>query len=231
MPILAFDTSTEACAAALGDGDRWVQRAEHAGQRHSELLLPMIRAVLDEAGLRLADLDGIAFGAGPGSFTGLRIACGVAQGLAFGANLPLVGISTLEAIAEASRTAHRWTRVVAGLDARMQEVYFAAFEYAGDRWHAHIEACVIKPDAAPLPEGAWCGAGNGFAVYPLLRERMSNTLLTCDTLISPTALAIGSLAQPRFAAGEGVAARDAAPLYVRQRVALTTVERDAGIRL
>jgi tRNA threonylcarbamoyladenosine biosynthesis protein TsaB len=195
------------------------------------LLLPMIRAVLDEAGLRLADLDGIAFGAGPGSFTGLRIACGVAQGLAFGANLPLVGISTLEAIAETSRTAHGWTRVVAGLDARMQEVYFAAFEYAGDRWQADIEPCVIKPDAAPLPQGSWCAAGNGFAVYPLLRERMSNTLLTCDTLISPTALAIGSLAQPRFAAGEGVAARDAAPLYVRQRVALTTVERGAGIRL
>ena len=191
----------------------------------------MIRAVLDEAGLRLADLDGIAFGAGPGSFTGLRIACGVAQGLAFGANLPLVGISTLEAIAETSRTAHRWTRVVTGLDARMQEVYFAAYEYAGDRWHAHIEPCVIKPDAAPLLEGSWCGAGNGFAVYPLLRERMSNALLTCDALISPTALAIGTLAQSRFAAGEGVAARDAAPLYVRQRVALTTVERDAGIRL
>ena len=107
---------------ALGDGGRWSERVEHAGQRHSELLLPMIRALLDEAGLRLADLDGIAFGAGPGSFTGLRIGCGVAQGLAFGANLPLVGVSTLEAMAETSRTVRGWTRVVVGLDARMQEV-------------------------------------------------------------------------------------------------------------
>lgn len=231
MPVLAFDTSTEACAVALGDGDRWSERVEHVGQRHSELLLPMIRALLDEAGLRLADLDGIAFGAGPGSFTGLRIGCGVAQGLAYGANLRLVGVSTLEAMAETSRTVHGWTRVVAGLDARMQEVYFAAFEYARDRWHAHIEPCVIKPDAAPLPEGAWCAAGNGFAAYPLLRERMGSAASACDALISPKASAIGSLALPRFAAGEAVAARDAAPVYVRHRVALTTAERDAGIRL
>ena len=91
--------------------------------------------------------------------------------------------------------------------------------------------CVIKPDAAPLPEGAWCAAGNGFAAYPLLRERMGSAASACDALISPKASAIGSLALPRFAAGEGVAARDAAPVYVRHRVALTTAERDAGIRL
>src|SRR5258708_15314143 len=99
MRILAFDASTEICAVALGDGARWAERVEHAGQRHSELLLPMIRALLTEAGLALADLDGIAFGAGPGSFTGLRIACGVAQGLAFGADLPLAGVATLGAMA------------------------------------------------------------------------------------------------------------------------------------
>src|SRR5260221_9615517 len=102
MQILAFDASTEVCAVTLGDGARWAERTEHAGQRHSELLLPMIRSLLAEAHLVLADLDGIAFGAGPGSFTGLRIACGVAQGLAFGANLPVVGVGTLEAMAEAA---------------------------------------------------------------------------------------------------------------------------------
>jgi tRNA threonylcarbamoyladenosine biosynthesis protein TsaB len=228
MPILAFDASTETCAVALGDAAGWLERQEHAGQRHSELLLPMIRALLTEAGVTLADLDGIAFGAGPGSFTGLRIACGVAQGLALGAELPVVGIATLEAMAEAARARHGWTRVVAALDARMQEVYLAAYERDGERWRATLEPCVAKPDAAPLPEGGACGAGNAFTAYPVLRERLAAEF---DASILPGAVAIGKLALPRFAAGEGVAARDAAPLYVRHRVALTTAERDAGARL
>jgi tRNA threonylcarbamoyladenosine biosynthesis protein TsaB len=228
MPILAFDASTEVCAVALGDAAGWLERQEHAGQRHSELLLPMIRALLAEAGLALADLDGIAFGAGPGSFTGLRIACGVAQGLALGAQLPVVGVATLEAIAETARAKHGWTRVVAALDARMQEVYLAAYERAGERWRARVEPCVVKPAAAPLPGDGWSGAGNGFAAYPALRERLAGE---CDQAVLPGAIAIGTLALPRFTAGEGVAARDAAPLYVRHRVALTSAERDAGVRL
>ena len=231
MRILAFDASTEVCAVALGDGARWAERVENAGQRHSELLLPMIRSLLDEARLALADVDGIAFGAGPGSFTGLRIACGVAQGLALGANLPVVGVATLEAMAETARTTHGWTRVVAALDARMQEVYLAAYERDGERWRVHLEPCVVKPDAAPVPAGRWSGAGNGFAAYPALRERLAGVLSACDERILPTAVAIGNLALPRFAAGEGVAARDAAPLYVRHRIALTTAEREAGLRL
>jgi tRNA threonylcarbamoyladenosine biosynthesis protein TsaB len=228
MPILAFDASTEVCAVALGDAAGWLERREHAGQRHSELLLPMIRALLAEAGLALADLDGIAFGAGPGSFTGLRIACGVAQGLALGAQLPVVGVATLEAMAETARAKHAWTRVVAALDARMREVYLAAYAREGELWRAQIEPCVVKPGAAPLPEGNWRGAGNGFAAYPGLRERLAGE---CDENILPGAVAIGALALPRFAAGDGVAARDAAPLYIRHRVALTTAERDSGVRL
>jgi len=229
MPILAFDASTETCAVALGSAAGWLERQELAGQRHSELLLPMIRALLAEAGLALADLDGIAFGAGPGSFTGLRIACGVAQGLALGAQLPLVGVATLEAMAETAHAKHGWTRVVAALDARMQEVYLAAYERDGQRWRAQVEPCVVKPDAAPLPEGSgWRGAGNGFAAYPALRKLLPAEL---DASVLPGAVAIGRLALPRFTAGEGVAARYAAPLYVRHRVALTSAERDAGARL
>jgi tRNA threonylcarbamoyladenosine biosynthesis protein TsaB len=231
MRILAFDTSTEACSVALGDGVHWAQRLEHAGQRQSEVLLPIIRTLLDEAGLRLADVDGIAFGAGPGSFTGLRIGCGVAQGLALGANVRLIGVSTLEAMAEAARVTHCWTRVVAALDARMQEVYLGAFEYVAKRWRPHIEPCVTRPGAAPVPTGDWCGAGNGFAAHVALRERLADALSACDERIIPTAVAIGNLALPRFVAGEGVAARDASPRYVRHRVALTTAERDAGVRL
>jgi len=228
MPILAFDASTETCAVALGGASGWLEREEVAGQRHSELLLPMIRALLGEAGLALSDLDGIAFGAGPGSFTGLRIACGVAQGLALGAELPVVGVATLEAMAEAAHAKHGWTRVVTALDARMQEVYLAAYERDGERWRAQVEPCVAKPDAAPLPSGGGYGAGNGFAAYPALGKRLAAEF---DASVLPGAVAIGRLALRRFTAGEGVAARDAAPLYVRHRVALTSAERDAGARL
>jgi tRNA threonylcarbamoyladenosine biosynthesis protein TsaB len=232
MQILALDASTDVCAAALGDGAHWVERAENAGQRHSELLLPMVRALLAEARLDLAALDGIAFGAGPGSFTGLRIACGVAQGLALGANLPVVGIATLEAMAETARRRSSWTRVIAALDARMLEVYVAAYEHDGLRWRVVLDPVVVLPGEAPLPPGGgWVGVGNGFAAYPALRERFAGVLSGCDEGILPTAMAIGSLALPRFAASEGIPAREAAPLYVRHRVALTTAERAAGMRL
>lgn len=232
MQILALDASTDVCAAALGDGAHWAERVENAGQRHSELLLPMVRALLTEMRLDLTALDGIAFGAGPGSFTGLRIACGVAQGLALGANLPVIGVATLEAMAETARKRSGSTRVFAALDARMLEVYVAAYEHDGLRWRVAIDAAVALPGEAPLPPGGgWRGVGNGFAAYPALRERLAGALAGCDESILPTATAIGSLALPRFAAGEGVPAREAAPLYIRHRVALTTAERAAGMRL
>ena len=232
MRILAFDASTEVCAAALGDGSRWAECADAAGQRHSELLLPMIRSLLTEARLELTDLDGIAFGAGPGSFTGLRIACGIAQGLALGANLPVVGVGTLEAMAETARTRTGCTRVIAALDARMHEVYLAAYEHDGARWRERIAPTVVKPDEAPLPEGdGWTAAGNGFVEYPALRERLAGAAASFAEGVLPSAVAIGDLALPRFAAGEGVPAREAAPLYVRHRVALTSAERAAGMRL
>src|SRR5437763_10305664 len=232
MQILALDASTDVCAVALGDGTHWAERAENAGQRHSELLLPMVQALLAEARLDLAALDGIAFGAGPGSFTGLRIACGVAQGLALGADLPMVGVATLEAMAEAARQRSGRTHVIATLDARMQEIYIAAYEHDGFHWRVVLDPVVVMPSEAPLPPGGgWTGVGNGFAAYPALRERVGGALAGCDEDILPTAIAIGQLALRRFAAGEGVPAREATPLYVRHRVALTTAERAAGLRL
>ncbi len=232
MNVLALDASTDVCAVALGDGTYWAERTEVAGQRHSELLLPMVRAILTEVRLELSDIGGIAFGAGPGSFTGLRIACGAAQGLALGANLPLVGVATLEAMAEQARTRTGATRVIAALDARMQEVYYAAYEHDGVNWLARVAPSVVKPGEVSPPAGeGWLGAGNGFAAYPVLRQRFAGALAACDPAILPTAVAIGNLALRRFAAGEGVSARDAAPLYVRHRVALTSDERAAGMRL
>jgi tRNA threonylcarbamoyladenosine biosynthesis protein TsaB len=232
MRILALDASTDVCAAALGDGTSWTGREEAAGQRHSELLLPMVRALLSESRLELRNLDGIAFGAGPGSFTGLRIACGIAQGLALGSDLLLIGVGTLEAMAETARMRTGCTRTIVALDARMREVYYAAYEYEGARWRERIAPSVIAPGEATLPAGkGWSGVGNGFAVYPALRQHLAAALGSCAEDILPTAVAIGALALPRFEAGEGVAARDAAPLYVRHRVALTSAERARGMRL
>jgi len=226
MRILAFGTSTEVCTVALCDGVRWTERTERAGSRHSELLLPMIRALLGDAGFSLRDLDGIAFGAGPGSFTGLRIACGVAQGLSLGADLAVVGVASLEAMAQTAYAKHGWKRVAAALDARMQEIYFAAYVREGERWRAEVDPCVVPPAEVARPAGSWSGAGNGFGAYPLLVERFAGA--SFDERIVPSAVAVGTLALPRFAAGEAVAASAAAPLYVRHRVALTTAEREAG---
>jgi tRNA threonylcarbamoyladenosine biosynthesis protein TsaB len=229
MRILAIDTSTETCAVALGDGLAWDERSVVAGNRHSNLLLPMIRGLLDDHGATLAQLDGVAFGAGPGAFTGLRIACGVAQGLALGAGLPLVGVSTLEALAETARQRRAAGKVIAALDARAQEVYVAAYRYDGVRWHEAVAPAVIGPAEVMLPEGSgWTGVGSGFAAYPALRERCLPVLASCEPTLFPTATAIGTLALPRLAAGEGVAARDAAPIYLRHKVALTSAERTVG---
>ena len=233
MRILALDTSTEWCSVAVGDGGAWYRRDEHAGQSHSERVLPMVDAVLAEAGWALSDLDGLAFGAGPGSFTGVRIACGVAQGLALGADLSVVPIPTLTAIAQEAFRSNGWTRVLACLDARMREVYVAAFVRDGNRWQEIAAPVVLPPTAVVrhhlLDAADWYGAGGGFVAYPELAAQLE--LLQTAGDVSPTAQAIGELALPRFAAGDGVRASDALPLYVRHRVALTVTERDAGVRL
>jgi len=232
MKLLAFDTSTNWLSVACGADDAWCIRGEPAGQAHSERLLPLVAAVLAEAGWSLRSLDGIAFGAGPGSFTGVRIACGVAQGLGLGADLPLVPVPTLEALAQAAWREHSAAHVVACLDARMREVYVAAYAREEGRWNEILAPAVLAPVDVALPttaRAAWFGVGGGFAAYPALATRLALRRVDADAV--PDARAIGELAQPRLAAGQGVAAADALPLYVRHRVALTTVERAAGARL
>lgn len=233
MRILALDTSTEWCSVAVGDAAGWHVRDEHAGQAHSQRLLPMVDAALAEAGWALRDLDGVAFGAGPGSFTGIRIGCGVAQGLALGADLPVVPVPTLEAIAEGVFRARGWRRVLACLDARMREVYVAGYARDGDAWREIAPPSVVPPAevsrAGLAEESDWFGAGNGFAAYPALGPALGLSDVAADA--RPSAQAIGELALPRLAAGEGVAAGEALPLYVRHRVALTAAEQDAGVRL
>jgi tRNA threonylcarbamoyladenosine biosynthesis protein TsaB len=223
MRILALDTSTEYCSVALWDDGAVLERCELAGQKHSELLIEMLDAVLKHAGVKLTQLDGIAFGKGPGSFTGVRIACGATQGLAFGASLPVAGVCTLEALAEASEK----SRVIAVLDARMGEIYHAAYEKRDAVWEAVSSPCLCKPeDAPPVPGNNWFGIGSGFAMHgKTLDERYAGQLLGIDASIVPRAAAIAALGAAQFALGRGVDAAQALPLYLRDKVALKTSER------
>lgn len=225
MKILAFDTSSEYCSVALLLERDILGEEVLAGQCHSELVLPMVSRVLDETGLTLAQLDGIAFGSGPGSFTGLRIACGIAQGLACGAGLPVIGIGTLEALAQQVGG----TRVIVALDARMQEIYHAAYRKVLDEWQAVSEPTLCLPQDAPpiqIQEQGWTGCGSGFDMYSeVLRSRYEGYLNQIISGIRPDARAMAQLAAPRFARGQGIDPADAAPLYIRNKVALKEKER------
>jgi tRNA threonylcarbamoyladenosine biosynthesis protein TsaB len=223
MRFAAFETSTEWCSVALAAGGEIAALEERAGNRHSELALPMLARLLAQAGFGIGALDAVAFGAGPGSFTGLRIACGLAQGLSFARGLPVLGVSTLEALAEESGA----QRVVACLDARMHEVYYSCLSRAGDAWRESIPARCVAPGSVPRPQGTgWVGCGKGFAQYgEALRSALGAALAAVRAEARPSAVAVARLAAPRLAAGEGTDAALAAPSYLREKVALTTEER------
>lgn len=218
MLILALETATDPGSLALWRDGKVIARTCPDGLSNSQTLLPLAESTLREAGLGFADLDAVAFGVGPGSFTGLRVSCGVAQGLAVARDLPLLGVGTLEAMALDSGG----ERVIVALDARMGEVYYAIFEDG----EVQGEIGVYPPAAVPLPSSSgWLACGNGLAAYPALRERLSAVVATWMPEILPSAAAIARLAAPRLASGERVDPADAVPLYVRNKVAKTVVER------
>lgn len=223
MKILALETSTEYCSVALWQDGTVTERSELVGQKHSEMLIPMLDALLQATGHKLQALDGIAFGKGPGSFTGVRIACGVAQGLALGAEVKVVGVCTLQALAEASGR----DKVIAAIDARMGELYLAAYEKREGAWIEVVAPCLCRPDVTPMVPGKdWAGVGNGFAVAgEILRPRYA--LHVVDAGLMPQAAAVARLAAAEFAKGNAVDAALALPLYLRDKVALTTRERAA----
>jgi tRNA threonylcarbamoyladenosine biosynthesis protein TsaB len=231
MKLLILDTSTEYCSAALWLDGHIHARRVLAGQRHSSLVLPMVDELLRESDLGLRQLDGIGYGAGPGSFTGLRIACAVTQGLAFGADLPVVGVSTLESIAGQTGA----DKVLTVLDARMAEVYWAAYQREAKpsdghrRWRAVIAPALALPESVHVPDGGnWVGAGNGFAALgELLRPRLSAQLARIDDTLMPDAAAMAPFAVEAFEQGRGMDAALAAPIYLRDKVALTIDERRA----
>ena len=201
-----------------------MEHSELVGQKHSELLMEMLDTLLREADVKLAQLDGIAFGMGPGSFTGVRIACGATQGLALGANLPVAGVCTLQALAEASGK----VRVIAALDARMSEIYHAVYEKHDGVWVTVSEPRLCKPEHAPMVSGSdWFGVGSGFAVHgEVLSERYAGQLQDADGAAVPQAAAIAGLGAAQFAQGLGKDAAEALPLYLRDKVALKTSERE-----
>ena len=240
MKLLAFDTSTEVMSIAVShDGGGAVQTWQHTGVGGAQASLGLIGAVMDllqQAGLVLSELDAICFGSGPGSFTGLRTACAVAQGLAFGAGVPVLPVNSLLAVAEDARFVHQPDAVslqcVALLDARMDEMYCATFAYAHGQWHELQGAALTKPEdlhLVPLVAGATLVlSGNVFAVYGA--RITAPPAGTPQLQATPTAAALLRLAPQLLAAGGAVPAQDALPSYIRDKVAQTTAER-AAIKL
>ncbi|MCY1502034.1 tRNA threonylcarbamoyladenosine biosynthesis protein TsaB [compost metagenome] len=220
--LLAFDTSTEHLSVAVRHGDRVLAHSGVGGAQASSTLLPLIRQLLADAGLALAELDAIVFGRGPGSFTGLRTACSVAQGLAFGAKVPLLPVDTLLAVADEARHAFGAQRVVAVLDARMDQLYAAHYDFAtAGPFGGDPEPLLLAPEALDVPAG-WALAGNAFTAYG---PRLASATARHEVL--PTAAAMLRLAPALLAAGRTVPAAQAWPLYVRDKVAQTTEERAA----
>jgi tRNA threonylcarbamoyladenosine biosynthesis protein TsaB len=229
MPIiLAIETSSElaSCALLIGDnlGDTVLARESGGVRTHSQSVLPMVQELLAEAQVRLNDVDAIAFGAGPGSFTGVRTACGVAQGLAFGAGLPVLPLVTLEAMAEACRAKNGATDVLAVLDARMNEVYWAQYRFDGG-WQVVVAPTLSGPEAvAPQPAEGLAACGNGFSAYPDAFAG-KDFAAGADAAIVPHARDLAAIGAAALAAGQGVPAAQAQPLYLRNKVAYTSAER------
>lgn len=217
MRLLAIDTSADTCSVALSVDDDIIERLE-PGLRHSEKVLPMVQAVLAEGGLALGRLDAIGFSRGPGSFTGLRIGAGVVQGLAFGADLPVVPVSSLAALAQGVPAG----RVLAALDARMEQVYWCAYvrNAAGFVEPLGVEM-VIRPEAVPTQsEGIWEGAGSGWDAYhPLLVARLGEAIVRWRRGTIVQARHVASLAATAYAAGSRMDPADAVPVYIRDEVA------------
>ena len=231
MNILAIETATDACSCALERSGTITARHVVEPRKHTELLLPMVDEVLADAGAELGALDAIAFGRGPGSFTGLRIACAVAQGLGFGADCPLVAISTLQVVAVGMHRSRGAARVLVAFDARMGEVYWGGFEWDGVTMAPAFEESVVPPHAVHVPgAGEWGGAGSGWAAHRAVLEarvadRLGHRADPVDAARLPVARDMLVPARLALETGLAVAPEDAAPAYLRSRVARAAPRR------
>jgi tRNA threonylcarbamoyladenosine biosynthesis protein TsaB len=218
MLLLAIDTATERCSVALRRDGQTIERSNEVPRGHADLVLPMVESVLQAGGVRLSDLDGIAYGRGPGAFTGVRIAVGVVQGLAFGAGLKTVGISNLAAVAQ--QVAKPGDRVLVCMDARMEQVYWSSFILErGSEWVSSLAPERVDPPAAVADGNYTTLAGTGFKAYPQLLTRLSAPGQVVHEAALPRAAEIALLAEAEFRAGRAKPAADAEPVYVRDQVA------------
>lgn len=221
LKILAVDTATEACSAALLVGDKLFSRWEEAPRDHTRKILPMVQAVLEDAGISLSDLDAIAFGRGPGSFTGVRIGISVAQGLAFGAGVPLIGISTLAAMAQGAYRLDGAEQVLTAIDARMNEVYFGRYELIDGRMQLVGDEVVSEPAALVDVRGKLAGpvtcVGTGFETYGETLSGLADELAVSQVRF-PAAGDMLPLARAAWLAGEAVPVEQATPVYLRDKV-------------
>jgi len=222
MKILCIDTSTEACSAALVNGEELLERFEIAPSQHSGLILPMIESLLNEAGMKVSHLDAIGFSSGPGSFTGLRIAAGVVQGIAIGADLPVIPVSTLTTLAQYAYEEKNALNVIAALDARMDEVYWGELRY--DRQGKILtksEELVCSPALVTVPDtGKWFGVGPGWTRYAeKIRIGSVNKNLSWEENVYPRARYTASIALKDFAQGKLVSPELAVPVYLRDNIA------------
>lgn len=222
MRLLAFETATHHLSVALWQDGALLERSEVLPNSGGERLLPWVHELLAEASINLKQLDGIAFGAGPGGFTGLRLACGITQGLAYGLDIPVVPVSTLQAMALISGEKFVWVC----LDARMNEIYSASYTVCDDIVTEIIAPACTGYAVSPAPTGDGCiGIGNGFAAYGEVLRARKPDMPHVRPEVYPSATAVARIAAPVFARGEGIPAAAAQPIYVRDKVALTTVER------
>lgn len=218
MKLLALETATESCSVALWQDGEILERFETGARRQTALVLPMVEAVLAEAGCRLAQMDAIAFGHGPGAFTGVRVAVSVAQGLGFAIDRPLIGVSTLGACAHSAAQAHGDGDWLVAFDARMGELYLGAWRVRGSAVEPLLQDCLAAPDALPdLPGDGWRGAGSGAPYWPALQQRYP-ALTAWHGEVQPRAASVAVLAEPCWHRGETTPAAQAQPVYLRDRV-------------
>lgn len=233
MRILGIDTATEACSVALWDNGRVLEQFECAGRTHSVRLPQMVPAILAEAGLSLSQLDGLACGIGPGSFAGVRIGVSYAKGLALGLGLPVVGVTSLAMLAQALLGKYPDRVALAAIDARMDEVYFAAYRAEAGLAVPLQPACVCAPDAVSFAgalavDAPIVAAGSGWAAHgPAMLQGLGREPESIDATALPHAADALALAVQAFGAGQGVDAAALVPAYLRNRVALTKLEQAA----
>lgn len=220
LNLLIIDTSTRSTVLGLARGDELIDRSSVPGASHSREILPSIEALLAETGTSLKQLDGIIFGQGPGSFTGLRISVGVVQGLGYGLDLPLVPVSSMAALAQACRGRGSETDIFVALTARLEEIYYGGYTVAGEIVEPAIsEGVADVADLEPLPAGAWAGVGNAWALQDKIESATGVHFTAIQEETIPSVQALFTLGCAGLAAGQTVDALNAGPVYLREEVA------------